>query len=103
MGTPTRANSAKKGTPPRWQFCWCDADSPPANGDAHTWKSKTFRAATFAKAMGKMLAFVRGKPFDCLVDYECRAEHVAYRGQVNHDKAFPRIDTTDHELGEYVG
>lgn len=103
MGQRTRRAEAKTKSPKRWQFCWCDADSPPAYGDAHTWKSKTFRAATFAGAMDRMLAFVRSKPFDCLVDYECRAGHVPYRGQVNHSEAFPRIDMTEHELTEYVG
>ncbi len=88
--------------PKRWQFCWCDEDSPPTNGDCHDWKSKTFRAATLEKAMDLMLAFVRSRPFVCMVDYECRAEHVPYH-QDNHEEAFPRIDRTDHELRQYIG
>lgn len=86
----------------RWQFCWCDEDSPPANGDCHTWKSKVFRAATFEKAMDKMLAFARGKPFVCLVDYECAALHEPYSSK-DHERHFKRIDMTDHDLAEYVG
>ncbi len=86
----------------RWQFCWCNENSPPKNGDCYDWRSKTFRADTFEKAMDKMLSFVRGKPFACLVDYECRALHIPYH-QDNHELAFPRIDDTDHELREYVG
>jgi hypothetical protein len=86
----------------RWQFGWCDEDSPPANGDAHDWQSKTFRAATFEAAMDKMLEFVRTQPFVCLVDYECAALHVPYNAK-RHEETFYRIDTTDHELAEHVG
>lgn len=85
-----------------WQFAWCDEASPPTpDGDSHEWKSKIFRAATFEKAMDLMLAYILAKPFNCLVDYECRAMHVRGHGQRNHDKVFPRIDLTEHELREY--
>ena len=87
----------------RWQFLWCAEESPPRNGDSHAWKTKVFRAATFEKAMDLMLAFIQAKRFVCLVDYECRAEHVPYRGQENHSAAFPRIDHTGHELAEHLG
>lgn len=86
----------------RWQFGWCDENSPPKNGDSHDWRSKKFRAATFEAAMDKMLDFVRAKPFVCLVDYECAALHVPY-DKDNHAATFHRIDRTDHELAEYVG
>lgn len=86
----------------RWQFCWCDEDSPPTNGDCHDWKSKTFAAATFEKAMDKMLEYVARKPFVCLVDYEVAALHVPYSAK-DHDAHFPRIDTTEHDLAEHVG
>lgn len=86
----------------RWHFLWCDEESPPKNGDCHAWKSKTFRVSTFEKAMDKMLNFVRGKPFVCLVDYECAALHEPY-SQKRHTKCFPRIDMTEHELTEYLG
>jgi hypothetical protein len=85
----------------RWQFGWCDEDSPPANGDAHDWRPKTFRVATFEKAMDKMLAFVRGKPFVVLVDYECAARHVPYDPE-RHEETFHRIDETEHDLKEYL-
>jgi hypothetical protein len=96
------AKRKPKRKPKRWRFGWCDEDSPPKNGDCHDWKSKTFRVATFEKAMDKMLEFVRGKPFVCLVDYECRACHAPY-SQKRHAECFPRIDRTEHELSEYVG
>ena len=86
----------------RWQFGWCDEDSPPKNGDCHDWRSKTFRVATFEKAMDLMLDFVRSKPFVVLIDYECCAAHVEYH-QENHDAAFPRIDRTGHALAQYIG
>jgi hypothetical protein len=95
MGSTTK-------TKKRWQFAWCDADSPPANGDCHTWKAKTFRAASFEAAMDKMLAFVEGKAYSCLVDYECAALHEPYSAK-DHDRHFKRIDTTKHGLAEYVG
>lgn len=85
----------------RWQFGWCDEDSPPANGDDRTWKSKVFRANSFQAAMGKMLEFVRDKPFVCLVDYECAALHIPYSTS-RHEEHFHRIDTTNHELRDYV-
>lgn len=85
----------------RWQFGWCDEDSPPTNGDSHDWRSKTFRAGTFDRAMDKMMAFVRGKPFVCIVDYECRAVHVPYH-EDSHESAFPRIDRTEHELRHHL-
>lgn len=88
-------------TPKRWQFGWCDADSPPRNGDSHNWKTKVFRCATFERAMDLMLDYVRAKPFVCLVDYECAALHIPY-SQKRHDEHFHRIDYTDHELAEYV-
>lgn len=85
----------------RWQLLWCDEASPPANGDSHTWKTKVIRAATFEKAMDKMLAYVQDKPFVCLVDYECAALHVPYFPK-RHYEHFHRIDRTEHELAEYV-
>lgn len=100
--TKNRKTATIKKVPKRWQFCWCDENSPPKNGDAHDWRSKVFRTSTFEKAMDKMLEFVRAKPFVCLVDYECCAMHVQDRGQANHDEVFPRIDQTDHELAEYA-
>lgn len=86
----------------RWQFGWCDENSPPAHGDAHNWKTKTFRAKTFEAAMDKMLEYVRRKPLVCLVDYECAALHVKYVPS-RHDEHFRRIDCTEHDLKEYVG
>lgn len=86
----------------RWQFTWCDANSPPANGDSHDWKCETFAAPTLDAAMDGMLAFVRAKPFECLVDYECEALHVPYSPE-RHGDRFRRIDRTDHALAEYTG
>jgi hypothetical protein len=86
---------------PTWQFAWCDENSPPTNGDAHDWHSKTFRVKTFEQAMDKMLEFVRKKPFVCLVDYECAALHVEY-DPAKHEEHFLRIDAK-HALVEYVG
>ncbi len=86
----------------RWQFLWCDENSPPTNGDAHDWRSKVIAVATLETAMNRMLAFVRGKPFVCLIDYECAALHIPYSHK-NHAAHFHRIDRTDHELSEYVG
>ena len=91
----------------RWEFCWCDANSPPTNGDCHDWQSKVYRAETFEKAMDKMLRFIKSRPFECFVDYECCALHEPYNSTrfnaKQHEKAFPRIDLTEHELSEYVG
>jgi hypothetical protein len=88
--------------PKRWQFAWCDANSPPTPaGDTHHWRSKTFRTPTFEKAMDKMLSFVRRQPFECLVDYECAALHVPY-DPADHDARFHRIDLTVHDLAEYA-
>jgi hypothetical protein len=84
----------------RWQFCWCDEDSPPTNGDAHAWRSKVFRAATFEKAMDKMLAFILSQRCVCLVDYEAHALHVPYSVD-RHEDTFNRIDRTSHELADY--
>ena len=97
-----RRRRKKVGRPPpkRWQFCWCDAASPPANGDAHDWKSRTVRAPSFEKAMDLMLAFIRAKPFDCLVDSECRALHVSKHAR--HERKYPRVDRAEHELRGYV-
>ena len=89
-------------TSKRWQFGWCDENSPPANGDAHDWRSKTFAAPTFEAAMDKMLVFVRSKPFVCLVDYECAALHVRFR-EDRYDEHFHRVDCSGHELSEYAG
>ncbi len=96
MGKLKKRTAKKK----RWQFCYCDEDSPPRNGDAHDWKSRTYVADTFELAMDKMLKFVRSRPYVCLVDYECCALHVNY-DEDNHEATFPRIDTTEHELSEY--
>lgn len=85
----------------RWRFGWCD-NSPPTGGDCHDWRSQTFRAPTFEAAMDLMLDYVRGRPFVCLVDYECAAEHVPY-DPARHEEHFHRIDTTRHGLREYVG
>lgn len=85
----------------RWQFLWCDENSPPKNGDSHDWHTKVFRVATFEKAMDRMLAFVQAKPFVCLVDYECRAVHVTFV-PAKHGEAYLRIDRTTHDLKEYL-
>lgn len=92
-----RAKSVVK----RWQFCWCDEASPPKNGDAYDWRSKTIRVTTFEKAMDRMLAFVRSRRFVCLVDYECAALHVPYDPE-KHDEHFFRIDYTGHDLREHL-
>lgn len=86
----------------RWQFLWCDLDSPPRNGDAHHWKSKVFRVATFEKAMDLMLDFIRRQiDAEPAVDYECCALHERY-SQKRHQKCFPRVDRTEHPLAEYA-
>jgi hypothetical protein len=85
----------------RWQFGWCDENSPPTGGDAHDWRSKTFRAATFVDAMDLMLDYIRAKPFVCLVDYECAALHVPFDPK-KHGEHFLRIDRTEHQLAEYA-
>lgn len=84
-----------------WRFAWCREDSPPKNGDSHDWRSKSFRAKTFRKAMDLMLAYIERKPFACLVDYECRAEHMEYNPDA-HEETYPRIDRTGHGLTQYM-
>ena len=87
----------------RWQFLYADEGTfdPNGDGDCYAWKSKTFPASTFERAMGKMLAFINAKPFVCIVDYEAAALHVKYEPD-EHEKHFYRIDHTDHELADYT-
>jgi len=91
----------KKKDRKRWQFCWCDEDSPPKNGDAHDWKSRIYVADSFEEAMDKMLSFINSRPYNCLVDYECAALHVKYDPK-KHDEHFLRIDRSGHGLAEYA-
>lgn len=93
--------TSKKPALKRWQFLYCDEESPPKNGDCHDWRSRTYRAETFEAAMDKMLEFVISRRYNCVVDYECCALHIFYTRQ-RHGECFPRIDQSDHTLREYV-
>lgn len=96
----SRRKRAPRHVVKRWQFAWTNPDWPARNDDAHDWRSKTFRCATFEQAQDKMLDFVNSKPFEVWVDYECRAGHEPY-DPARHERTFPRIPRA-HPLYEHV-
>lgn len=89
------------GTQHKWSFLWTDDDKYPERES----KSQVFQTPTLLEACDEMVLWLKEycAATEPVVDCEARAEHLIddYTGD-DHATFFPRLDTLDHPISEYV-
>lgn len=86
-----------------WSFLWTDyADDRYPDAE---WESKSFEGVSFFDACDAMVAWMQDEceAIEPVVDYESRAEHLmdSYNAK-DHATFFPRLDSLDHPIKDYV-
>ena len=91
------------GSSPCWSFLWADYDDDKyPDGE---WKSQSFECDTFKQACDMMVAWLQNecKAIEPVLDYEATADHLmGDYDDADHQTYYPRLDSVDHAIKDYV-
>lgn len=96
-------NSGEMRCSTSWSFLWSDYGLEEWPDVDYT--TQVFEGCSFEEACEKMVDWLQSEcdANEPVLDYEARAEHLmdGYNSE-QHERFFPRVDTVNHKIKDYV-